>query len=100
MTRFRRAAHEVDATLFDGSPALAAEISRSFGCAVVDGATIEVATPFGRVYVGAGMWVVRDRVTKALSVVDDREFAAHFEPVGPTRLMSMFDAYETGMVAP
>lgn len=79
MTRFRRAAHEVDAMLFDGSPALAAEISRSFGCTVVDGATLEVPSPFGRIYVGAGMWVVRDRATKALSVVDDREFSAHFQ---------------------
>lgn len=91
MTRYRRGAHEVDAMLFDGSPARAREISRSFGCAVVagDGSMIEVATSFGRVYIGAGMRVVRDRVTKALSVVDDRQFSAHFQAVEELPAMGM-----------
>lgn len=101
MTRFRHAAHEVDAMLFDGTPDRAAEISRLLGCSIADhGSAIEVGTPFGRVYIGTGMWVVRNRSSKALSVVDDREFAAQVEAIGPVRVLGMADAYEAGMVAP
>ena len=98
--RFRRAAHHVDAMLFDGTPERAAEISRLFGCSVAgEGSVVEVGTPYGRVYIGERMWVVRDSATKALSVVDDREFAAQYEAVDEPLPMNAILIYpRTGRV--
>ncbi len=75
--RFRRNGREVEALQFDGSSASAAEISRRFGDVAHHGTSLQVATPFGCIYAGAGMWIVRDRATRALHAVDHREFAAY-----------------------
>ena len=81
MTRFRRAAHEIDAIRFDGSTGSAIAISAAFGGSVgVHGDRIEVRTGFGHVFAGAGAWVARDTNTRTLSVVDDRDIAA-FDPL-------------------
>lgn len=78
--RYRRNGRDVEAILVDGTAQAAAEISQRFGgCAADHGSAVEVATNFGRVYAGAGCWVVRDLATRRLSVVDDREFSAHYE---------------------
>lgn len=78
--RYRRNAREVDAILFDGSADSAAEISRRIGGCSHDGSRIEVAAPGGRVFAGMGCWIVRDRHSRQLSVVDDRDFVRQYEP--------------------
>lgn len=84
--KVRRGARLLDAYQFDGSGASAAEISRRFGATVAHHQDrIEVAGAFGRAFLPIGSWVVRDRCTGQVRMLDDASFVRECEPgpVGP-----------------
>lgn len=76
--RYTSGGRKVDAILFDGSSASAAEISGRIGSCAHNGAQLEVAAIGGNVFAGAGCWIVRDCASRQVSVVDDRHFARDF----------------------
>ena len=82
MIQYRRGAHLVEAVRFDGTAASVAALG-AFGCRREGEGddTMAVPTPCGLVFIGAGLWVLRDH--GSLSVVDDDTLASFYDPVLP-----------------
>ena len=64
---------------FDGSTESALAIAARFG-AIPHGDQVQVATSFGHVYAGAGVWIAREIATGTVHVIDDRDMAG-FEQI-------------------